>query len=208
MLGGQSAGKSSVLESIVGIDFLPRGDGVVTRRPLELRLNHVPDQTVQWAKFEEVPGKKFTDFAEVKSTIDFLTDKICGKSKNIVDKPIVLTVYSNTCPDLTLVDLPGITRIPMAGSDQPDNIEQITRAMANRYVADSRTIILCVLPANADMTTSDGLQMAREVDPKGIRTIGVITKIDIMDKGTSAKRMIEGKDVALRLGFIGIKNRS
>lgn len=80
--------------------------------------------------------------------------------------------------------------------------------MANRYVSDPRTIILCVLPANADMTTSDGLQMAREVDPKGIRTIGVITKIDIMDRGTSAKRMIEGKDVALRLGFIGIKNRS
>ena len=80
--------------------------------------------------------------------------------------------------------------------------------MANRYVSDPRTIILCVLPANADMTTSDGLQMAREVDPKGIRTIGVITKIDIMDRGTTAKRMIEGKDVALRLGFIGIKNRS
>ena len=70
--------------------------------------------------------------------------------------------------------------------------------MATRYVSDSRTIILCVLPANADMTTSDGLQMAREMDPKGIRTIGVITKIDIMDKGTSAKRMIEGKDVADR----------
>ena len=58
------------------------------------------------------------------------------------------------------------------------------------------------------MTTSDGLQMARERDPKGIRTIGVITKIDIMDKGTNAKRMLEGKDVQLRLGFIGIKNRS
>jgi len=80
--------------------------------------------------------------------------------------------------------------------------------MANRYVSDSRTIILCVLPANADMTTSDGLQMARELDPKGIRTIGVVTKIDIMDRGTNAKRMIEGKDVQLRLGFIGIKNRS
>lgn len=119
-----------------------------------------------------------------------------------------MTIYSPTCPDLTMVDLPGITRIPMAGSDQPDNIEQITRAMANRYVADSRTIILCVLPANVDMTTSDGLQMARQVDPKGIRTIGVITKIDIMDKGTSAKRMIEGKDVQLRMGFVGIKNRS
>jgi len=207
VLGTQSAGKSSVLESIVGLDFLPRGDGVVTRRPLELRLNHTPGGA-PWGKFEEVPNKKFTDFGEVKQTIDFLTDKVCGKSKNIIDKPIVLSIYSPTCPDLTLVDLPGITRIPMAGSDQPDNIEQITRAMAHRYVSDSRTIILCVLPANADMTTSDGLQMARELDPKGIRTIGVVTKIDIMDKGTNAKRMIEGKDVALRLGFIGIKNRS
>ena len=80
--------------------------------------------------------------------------------------------------------------------------------MAMRYVGDARTIICCVLPANADMTTSDGLAMAREVDKNGIRTIGVITKIDIMDKGTSAKRMLEGKDVQLRLGFIGIKNRS
>jgi len=58
------------------------------------------------------------------------------------------------------------------------------------------------------MTTSDGLQMARQLDPKGIRTIGVITKVDIMDRGTNAKRMLEGKDVQLRLGFIGIKNRS
>lgn len=181
---------------------------MVTRRPLELRLNHSTDKIEPWAKFEEVPNKKFTNFGEVKETINFLTDKVCGTSKNIIDKPIVLTVYSHTCPDLTLVDLPGITRIPMAGSDQPDNIEQITRAMAHRYVSDPRTIILCVLPANADMTTSDGLQMARECDPKGIRTIGVVTKIDIMDRGTNAKRMIEGKDVALRLGFIGIKNRS
>lgn len=80
--------------------------------------------------------------------------------------------------------------------------------MCHRYVNDSRTIILCVLPANADMTTSDGLQMARQCDPKGVRTIGVVTKVDIMDKGTNAKRMIEGKDVQLRLGFIAIKNRS
>jgi len=115
MLGGQSAGKSSVLESIVGIEMLPRGDGVVTRRPLELRLNHSQEKIIPWAKFEEVPGKKFTDFLEVKSTNEFLTDKVAGKTKNIVDKPIVLTVYSHTCPDLTMIDLPGITRIPIDG---------------------------------------------------------------------------------------------
>ncbi len=135
-----------------------------------------------------------------------LTDKICGNDKNIVDKPIVLQVYSNTCPDLTLIDLPGITRIAIAG--QPDNIEKITRAMAHRYVSDPRTIILCVVPANADMTTSDGLQMARQLDPKGIRTIGVITKIDIMDRGTNAKRMIMNQEVTLRLGYVGVKNRA
>jgi len=80
--------------------------------------------------------------------------------------------------------------------------------MCDRYVGDPRTIILCVVPANADMTTSDGLQMARQVDPKGIRTIGVITKIDIMDRGTSAKRMILNQEVQLRMGYVGVKNRA
>ena len=70
MLGSQSTGKSSVLEAIVGLDFLPRGEGVVTRRPLELRLNHVTEKITPWGKFEEVPDKKFTDFEEVRETIE------------------------------------------------------------------------------------------------------------------------------------------
>jgi vacuolar protein sorting-associated protein 1 len=189
---------------------LPRGDGVVTRRPLELRLNHIQDEnTKPWGIFEEIPGKKFYDFPnEVKGNIISLTDKVAGTKCGIVDKPIVLNIYSHTCPDLTLIDLPGITRIPMAGSDQPKNIEEITKGMARRYVSDPRTIILCVTSANADLSTSDGLMMAKEVDPNGIRTIGVLTKIDIMDKGTNAKRMLTGQDIPLRLGYVGIKNRS
>ena len=208
VLGQQSSGKSSVLESIVGIDFLPRGDGVVTRRPLELRLNHLSDKAAKpWGIFpEEIPGKKFFNFNEVRNSINELTDKVCGANKGIIDKPIVLNVYSPSCPDLTLVDLPGITRIAIGGQSQ--DIEKITRNMANRYVSDPRTIILVVVPANADMTTSDGLQMAREVDPKGLRSIGAITKIDIMDSGTSAKRMIMNQEVPLRLGYFGVKNRA
>jgi dynamin 1-like protein len=119
-LGTQSSGKSSVLESIVGLDFLPRGDGVVTRRPLELRLCHISEGE-PYAYFEEVKGKKFTDFIEVRKTIERLTDEVCAGDKNIVDKPIVLNVYSQTCPDLTLIDLPGITRVPIG--NQPKNIE-------------------------------------------------------------------------------------
>ena len=122
VLGSQSAGKSSVLESIVGLDFLPRGDGLVTRRPLELRLNHQAEGTKPWAEFsQEVKGTRYTDFAQVRDKIIELTEKVCGSSTNIVDNPIVLNVYSHTCPDLTLIDLPGITLIPIEG--QPANIE-------------------------------------------------------------------------------------
>lgn len=209
VLGQQSSGKSSVLENIVGIDMLPRGAGLCTRRPLEMRLNHLYEEDAKpWATFDEVPGQKFTDFAQVTETIEQLTDKIAGDNKNIVDNPIVVHVYSPTCPDLTLIDLPGLTRIPLSGSGQPDNIYEITKNMALKYVEDARTIILCVIPANADMTTSDALQLAREIDPKGIRTVGVITKIDIMDAGTNARRMLMGQEVPLRLGYVGVKNRS
>ncbi len=128
----------------------------------------------------------------MRGAINALTDKIAGGKKNIVNKPIVLTVYSPTCPDLTVIDLPGITRIPLANSGQPDDIERVTKEMAEHYVADPRTIILCVIPANADLTTSEALQMARYLDPKGIRTVGVITKIDIMDRGVDARRMLMG----------------
>lgn len=80
--------------------------------------------------------------------------------------------------------------------------------MAKHYVADPRTIILCVIPANADLTTSEALQMSRRLDPKGIRTVGVITKIDIMDRGVDARKMLLGEEVPLRLGYVGVKNRS
>ena len=80
--------------------------------------------------------------------------------------------------------------------------------MCHRYMSDSRTIILCVLPGNADMAVADGLQMAKKLDPKGIRTIGVITKIDIMDRGVNAKRMLMNQEISLRLGFVGVKNRA
>ena len=204
-LGTQSAGKSSVLESIVGLDFLPRGDGVVTRRPLELRLCHI-NSGEPWAIFEERKGQKFTDFIKVRETIEALTDEVCGKDKNILDKPIVLNVYSQTCPDLTLVDLPGVTRVPIQG--QPKNIEEITKNMAIRYIEDPLTIILCVIAANSDIATSDGLKLAKEIDTTGSRTLGVLTKLDIMDAGTDARKALMNEEIPLKLGYVGVKNRS
>ena len=204
-LGTQSSGKSSVLESIVGLDFLPRGDGVVTRRPLELRLCHISTGD-PWAVFEERKGTKFTDFVKVRETIEALTDEVCKTNKNIIDKPIVLNVYSQTCPDLTLVDLPGVTRVPIG--DQPKNIEEITKNMARRYIDDPLTIILCVIAANSDIATSDGLMLAKEIDTSGTRTLGVLTKLDIMDAGTDARKALMNEEIPLKLGYVGVKNRS
>ena len=203
--GTQSSGKSSVLESIVGLDFLPRGDGVVTRRPLELRLCHI-NSGQPWAIFEERKGKKFTDFIEVRKTIEALTDEVCGKECNILDKPIVLNVYSQTCPDLTLVDLPGVTRVPIKG--QPANIEEVTKNMCRRYADDPLTIILCVIAANCDIAISDGLKLAKEIDKSGSRTLGVLTKLDIMDAGTDARKALMNEEIPLKLGYVGVKNRS
>ncbi|KRX07095.1 P-loop containing nucleoside triphosphate hydrolase [Pseudocohnilembus persalinus] len=206
VIGSQSSGKSSLLEQIVGMDFLPRGSGVVTRRPLELRLKYVQNLPKPYGKFDEIPNQEFSDFAQIKQQIEVLTDKVAGKNKQIVDQPIILTVYSSTCPDLTLIDLPGITRISI--DQQQGDIEKITTEMCTRYGKDPRTIMMCVIPGNSDISTSEGLQLARKLDPEGVRTIGVITKIDIMDHGTDARRMLLGEDIELKLGFVGIKGRS
>ncbi len=103
-----------------------------TRRPLELRLVHESEpSTKAWAEFGEIKGKKFTDFEKVRESIDALTDKVAGTKKGIVDDPITLVIHSHTCPDLTVVDLPGITRIPLRGSDQTQDIEKITKSMCH-----------------------------------------------------------------------------
>jgi replication fork clamp-binding protein CrfC len=69
-------------------------------------------------------------------------------------------------------------------------------------------VILAVVPANQDMATSDSLQIARQLDPEGKRTLGVITKIDIMDKGTDARQMLSNEEIPLALGYVGVKGRS
>lgn len=206
VVGSQSAGKSSLLEQIVGIDFLPRGSGVVTRRPLELRLTY--DHNIKHAigKFDELPGETFTDFNKVRDKINYLTDKVCGSNKNIVDKPIVLNISSPSCPTITIVDLPGITSNPVG--DQPQNIYEITKGLVMKYANDPRSIMICVIPANQDIATSEALKLVMEVDPNGSRSLGCLTKIDIMNRGDNARNILLNNEVPLHYGYVGIKNRN
>lgn len=208
VVGDQSSGKSSVLEGLVGRSFLPRGTGTVTRRPLLLHLqtpaagaasigNHVTFQHID---------KVFTDFEEVMQEIQDETDRVAGSNKGICSQPIVMTFFSKDAPpDLTLIDLPGIVKVPMG--DQPPDIETTIRGLVMEYVTNPNSIILAVVTANTDIATSESLKIAREVDPKGERTLAVVTKLDLMDAGTSADEILSGNVIAAKLGTIGVVNR-
>jgi len=205
VVGSQSSGKSSVLENLVGKDFLPRGSGIVTRRPLILQLINLPSERDQkpennadhalhtnesiagqgeWAEFHHLPGNKFYNFQQVKAEIENETNRIAGGNKGINRQPINLKIFSPHVLSLTLVDLPGLTKVPIG--DQPGDIEKQTRTLISEYIAKPNSIILAVSPANVDIVNSEALKLSRYVDPMGKRTIGVLTKIDLMDHGTNA----------------------
>ncbi|XP_068448411.1 dynamin-2 isoform X2 [Clinocottus analis] len=203
VVGGQSAGKSSVLENFVGRDFLPRGSGIVTRRPLILQLVNCK---AEYAEFLHCKGRKFVDFDEVRLEIEAETDRITGSNKGISSIPINLRVYSPNVLNLTLIDLPGMTKV--AVGDQPVDIEHQIREMLMQFITKDSCLILAVTPANMDLANSDALKISKEVDPQGLRTIGVITKLDLMDEGTDARDILENKLLPLRRGYIGVVNRS
>ncbi|KAH7835945.1 hypothetical protein Vadar_031343 [Vaccinium darrowii] len=205
VVGGQSSGKSSVLESVVGRDFLPRGSGIVTRRPLVLQLHKI-ERGTEYAEFLHAPKKRFTDFASVRKEIADETDRITGKSKQISNIPIHLSIYSPNVVNLTLIDLPGLTKVAVEG--QSESIVEDIENMVRSYVEKPNCIILAISPANQDIATSDAIKLAREVDPTGERTFGVVTKLDLMDKGTNALDVLEGRSYRLQHPWVGIVNRS
>jgi len=190
VVGSQSSGKSSVLEALVGRDFLPRGPEICTRRPLLLQLVHTPtnprsNAPSEWGEFLHRPGERFTDFEEIRREIDQETNRVTGTNKAVSDQQIRLKICSPNVLTMTLVDLPGITRVPVG--DQPKDIEKQIRNMILSYIKRDSCLILAVSPANSDLANSDALTLAQLVDPEGLRTIGVITKLDIMDRGTDAR---------------------
>lgn len=221
VVGGQSSGKSSVLESLVGRSFLPRGTGIVTRRPLVLQLYNTrqdtledgdedeePDEVVddrEWGEFLHVPGKKYFDFAAIREEIVAETDRLTGKNKGIDSEPIHLKVFSPRVLALTLVDLPGIAKVPVG--DQPDDIEAQIHDMCLSFISNPNAIVLAVTSANTDLANSDALKLAQSVDPGGHRTVGVLTKLDLMDEGTDCVDILTNQVIPLSKGYIAVVNR-
>ncbi|XP_075665646.1 dynamin-related protein 4C-like [Castanea sativa] len=201
VVGDQSSGKSSVLESLAGI-HLPRGQGICTRVPLIMRLQHHPlPQPELFLEFNEKVVR--TDEEHVSEAINLATDEIAGLGKGISNNPLTLEVRKNGVPDLTMVDLPGITRVPVHG--QPENIYDQIKEIIMEYIAPEESIILNVLSATVDFTTCESIRMSQMVDKTGERTLAVVTKSDKAPEGLLEK--VTSDDVNIGLGYVCVRNR-
>jgi dynamin 1-like protein len=159
----------------------------------------------EYGEFLHLPGEKFYDFNKIRDEIVRETETKVGKNAGISPAPINLRIYSPNVLTLTLVDLPGLTKVPVG--DQPKDIERQIKDMVLKHISKPNAIILAVTSANQDLANSDGLKLAREVDPEGQRTIGVLSKVDLMDDGTDVVDILAGRIIPLRLGYVPVVNR-
>lgn len=203
VIGSQSSGKSSVLEAIVGHEFLPKGDNMVTRRPIELTLIHTPSKPGQPAEYGTFPNLphlgKITNFGTIQKTLTDLNLSVPAE-QCVSDEPIHLQIHSPHVPDLTLIDLPGYVQI--SSLDQPENLKQSISDLCDKYIREPN-IILAVCAADVDLANSPALRASRRVDPLGSRTIGVVTKMDLVPPQLGAQ-IIRGDKYPLHLGYIGV----
>lgn len=224
--GDQSAGKSSVLEGITGVPF-PRQDGVCTRFATEIILRHCPgkneiiarilpstarteEEKLRMASFErQLTG--FDDLPRVIQEASVLMG-IKGCVESDLPSPaftadvLRLEVIGNTGLHLTVVDLPGLISVS-------ENVEDMRTVehLVDGYLESTRTIILAVVPASNDIDTQGIIQRARRFDKAGVRTVGIITKPDLINKGTESRIASLAKNldrVKLKLGFFLLKNPS
>ncbi|KAJ3040934.1 dynamin-like GTPase mgm1 [Rhizophlyctis rosea] len=203
VIGSQSSGKSSVLESIVGHEFLPKGNNMVTRRPIELTLIHTPDTTEEYGEFPQLGLGKVHDFTQVQKTLTDMNLAV-PESECVSPKPIELRIFSPNVPDLTLIDLPGYIQIH--NRNQPAILKEKIAELCESYIKEPN-IILAVCSADVDLANSEALRASRKVDPKGRRTIGVVTKMDLVEPDNGVG-ILTNKDYPLQLGYIGVVSKA
>ncbi|KAL8728830.1 MAG: hypothetical protein Q9166_005147 [cf. Caloplaca sp. 2 TL-2023] len=202
VIGSQSSGKSSVLEAIVGHEFLPKGSNMITRRPIELTLVNTPDATAEYGEFPTLGLGKITDFSHIQNTLTDLNLAVPA-AECVSDNPIQLSIYSPNVPDLSLIDLPGY--IQVAGEDQPAELKQKIADLCDKYIQHPN-VILAISAADVDLANSTSLRASRRVDPRGERTIGVVTKMDLVEPARGAG-ILGDRKYPLRLGYVGVVSR-
>lgn len=220
--GDQSAGKSSVLEAISGMSF-PTKDNLCTRFATELVLRrHVahavkvsinpgPDRSAEEReRLSLFSAEVNADAPDIGSVVDKAREAMGLSDTKVFSSDILrVELCGPSQPHLTMVDLPGLFR---AGNrDQSVQDAEIVRKLVRGYVERRRSIILAVVSAKSDFALQEITEVAREVDPRGVRTLGLITKPDALDAGSDSEasyiKLAQNKDVVFRLGWHVLKNR-
>jgi hypothetical protein len=174
-VGGQSAGKSSVIEAVVGQEILPRGSGICTRRPLVLQMLCCPESEGETATFVHT-GKRVFDFSKsadtIREEIENETTRSLANSRSIVSKnPIFLTMKAHYLPNLTLVDMPGLTKIATDGQDPA--IVRDLQEMSEYYIKNGATASRCpsaqppALPTRSSLPRLTDAGRRRQCDHPG-----------------------------------------
>ncbi|GAB1523067.1 mitochondrial dynamin GTPase Msp1 [Rhizoctonia solani] len=202
VIGSQSSGKSSVLEAIVGHEFLPKGNNMVTRRPIELTLVCTPDAASEWAEFPALNSGRISDFSVIQKQLYDMNMSVPA-SECVSDSPIQLKICGPNIPDLTMIDLPGY--IQLSSMDQPEELKDRIAGLVEKYIRPPN-IILAVCAADVDLANSPALRASRKVDPLGRRTIGVVTKMDLVPPEQGAT-ILSGNRYPLHLGYVGVVTR-
>ncbi|KDO24840.1 hypothetical protein SPRG_09673 [Saprolegnia parasitica CBS 223.65] len=211
-MGDTSSGKSSVLSAISGISF-PSSDVLTTRCPTQLILTHASTfaGSVRLLRYQssaaDTSPKKIETLDDVTAAIEEFTQLLIDEGQVISDDAIEIKLQGPAFPNLTLTDLPGLVRT-VRDDEDPAMIGRV-RALVDRYLVQTRTIILAVVPANVDMHNTEILQAAEAADPDGTRTISIITKPDLIDDGAeqSVKELLLNTTKKRRLGYHMVKCR-
>lgn len=224
VVGSQSSGKSITLNGLTGIDILPNGKSIVTRTPIHLRLIHTKDVKVITVEFfDNADSQKLISsfnvdasttpvdqLLPIREEIVRMTELYAGKSKNVVDMQINIRIKSPNVPNLSVIDLPGLTHIALTDQGQPENIKENIEKMLIKYIKNPRTIILSIIPATIDVESDMGLGLIKTYDPEFKRTIGVLTKVDML-KDSNVEHYLAGhmsKNLQLGYGYFTVRNRS
>ncbi|KAJ3149402.1 hypothetical protein HDU89_003764 [Geranomyces variabilis] len=208
--GDQSSGKSSLLESLSGISF-PKAAELCTTFPTQIVMRTKKTWEARVYTVTEIANFPATNCASrvaVQNVIQFVMKDVLKATAGVSETVLVIELGSPELPNLTIIDLPGYVHTLVKG--QSENFKQKIDNMVDNFIRDRRSIILAVIPANKDFATNVVLQRAQEWDPEGDRTIGVVTKPDLVDQGTEAAvvRMIQGHYKELKLGYYMVRNRS
>ena len=223
VVGTQSSGKSSLINGILNMNILPTGKNMVTRTPIKLELLYHSAVTtcIQFGNYEDSIFKKHKEFVlkgltedtetTIRENIESFTKTYAGSEKGISYKEIVIKITSSHVPNLTLIDLPGLVMVACTDQGQPEDIKDQIKDLIKHYIIQENTIIMGIMPARCDIEVDSALELIKQYDKNGSRTIGIMTKIDLMNENTDIGNYLKNEisnDLKLNYGYFAIKNKN